>query len=121
MGNYYPYDFPVTGRQISLSFACLWESKTLYESLYYSAGDWSPTVYSSSVEIVVESTGNITGSTPYSLTFYGQDIDWSCQPIQLMGGELVAMQMSGIVTDASSGFDWYLKLQNGTASYTWPT
>jgi len=121
VGNYYPYDFPVLARQITLTFACLWESKTLYESLYYSAGSWSPTQYSSSVDLEVQSTGVITGSDPYKLKFYGQTVDWTCEPIQLVGGNLVAMAMTGVVTDATSGLDWYLALTNGTTSYTWPT
>jgi len=121
MGNYYPYDFPVLSRQITLGFAALWESKDLYEQLYYSGGNWSPTVYSSSVEVEIQSTGVITGALPYKLVFYGQEVDWECDPIALVGGRLIAMQMRGTVTDAASGHDWYLKLVNGTASYTWPT
>jgi hypothetical protein len=121
LGDYYPYDFPVLSRAITLTFSVLWESSSLYESLYYSGTNWSPTIYSSDVELQVESTGNITGSLPYKLTFYGQAVDWECQPIALAGGNLIAMQMMGTVTAASSGFDWYLKLTNGTANYNWPT
>lgn len=121
MGSYYPIDFPVLGRQISLSFASLWEDKALYDSLFYDTGVWTPTVYSSSVEVVVQSTANISGSIPYELAFYAPEVGWECQPVGLEGGGLVAMQMTGIVTDAASGFDWYLKLTNGTADYSWPS
>jgi hypothetical protein len=121
LGSYYPFDFPVLGRAITLSFSYLWENKTLYESLYYSSGAWNPLIYNSSVSLEVESPDVITGSLPYKLKFYGQSVDWTCQPVRLAGGELVEIAMSGTVAGAASGHDWYLALTNGTASYTWPT
>jgi hypothetical protein len=121
LGSYYPFDFPVLGRAISVSFSHLWETKDLYVSNYFSAGDWSPTVYSSSLDLYVQSPGNITGSVPYELRFYAPSVDWRCQPVPLAGGELIRMNMVGTVTDYSSGYDWWLMIKNGTANYTWPT
>jgi len=122
VGSYYPFDFPVLGRALTITFSHLWESKTLYDQLYYSAGAWSPTLYSSSLDMEVESGGMITGSLPYKLKFYAPNVQWECQPLELRGGELVRMQMTGTVADYSSaGHDWYLALTNGTATYTWPS
>ena len=121
VGNYYPIDFPVLGRALTVSFSHLWEDKTLYESLYYSTGEWNPVQYSSSFELEVQSPGFITGALPYKLNFYGQTVDWSCQPLRLAGGDLVEMQMTGTVVDSSSGSDWYLALTNGASDYAWPT
>lgn len=120
-GSYYPYDFPVLGRQITVQFQALWDEPTLYESLHYSGTAWSPIVYNSDFEVSVESASVITGSTPYSLLFYGGSIDWTCEPVALRGASLVQMRMTGTIADADSGPDWYLRLQNGTNGYAWPT
>lgn len=120
-GSPYPYDFPVLNRAISVQFGFLWEDPTLYQALYYDSGEWEPLVYSSSYEVTVESAGVITGTTPYSLTFWAASVDWQAQPLALRGGDLVEFGMVGTVKPAVSGHDWYLKLVNGTGpTYNWP-
>lgn len=121
MGSYYPFDFPVLGRQITISFQHLWETKDLYVSNYYDTGAWTPLVYSSALDMYVQSPANITGSVPYELRFWAPKVDWRCQPVALAGGELIRMQMQGTVTDYTSGYDWWLSIKNETADYTWPT
>ena len=123
MGSYYPYDFPVMGRALSLSFSYLWENSDLYESLYYSGTAWSPIIYSSDVSVEVQSPGFITAALPYKLNFMAENVDWACQPVRLAGGDLVEIAMTGSVSVAPSGsnYDWYLALTNGTDEYLWPT
>lgn len=121
VGSYWPVDFPVLGRAITITMTHLWETKDLYSSMWYSGGSWTPAIYSSSVDVTVQSPGYITGSIPYTLKFYAQNVQWEANPVPLRGGDLVRMEMRGIMADAESGDDWTLQLQNGTASYTWPS
>lgn len=122
LGSYYPFDFPVLSRNLQISFTHLWETKTLYSSLHYSGTDWSSTLYSSSLDVEVQSTGYVTGSLPYKLQFYAPNVQWELRnPVELRGGDLIRMEMVGTVADYSgAGSDWYLALTNGEASYAWP-
>jgi hypothetical protein len=121
-GDYYPYDFPIQGRAITVAFSHLWEDADLYASLYYSGTDWNPVIYSSSFRVMVQSPGFITGAIPYELEFKAENVDWSCQPVALRGGDLVEMAMVGTIAAAGgTGHDWWLRLRNGTANYTWLT
>jgi hypothetical protein len=120
-GSYYPHSFPVINRAIGVQFSFLWENPTLYQSLYYSAGSWNPVIYSGSFNCEVQSPGFITGALPYKLEFYAQAMNWTCQPLQLRGGDLIEMGMTGTLKDSDSGHDWYLALTNGTEEYAWPT
>jgi len=121
LGDYYPYDFPVLGRYVTFRFVHLWRNKTLYDQLYYSGTSWTPIIKSGYMDVRTQSPGNITGSTPYQLKFYAQNCQFTCTPVRLAGGELITMEVIATVAQATSGFDWYIALQNGTASYTWPT
>lgn len=122
VGSYYAYDFPVTARAITLSFTHLYETKTLYENFYWNGTAWQPSIYSTSMDVYVQSPGDITGAAlPYQLKLWASNVDWSCEPIGLVGGDLVEMRITGTVAAAASGFDWYFNVRNGTATYTWPT
>jgi len=122
VGSYYPYDFPVLGRNITLSFQHLHETKTLYSLFYWNGTAWQPTVYSTSFDVYVESTGDMTGtSTPFELKVWGNNVDWACDPIRLAGGELIGMAVTGSVARATSGYDWYMRLRNLTSAYAWPS
>lgn len=122
VGSYYPYDFPVLTRAITLSFTNLWETKDIYANFYYSGTAWTPVQYTSSLDVYVQSPGNMSGtSTPYELKLWASNVQWDCDPVRTAGGELIGMTTRGTVADAGSGFDWYWRLRNVTASYTWPT
>jgi hypothetical protein len=122
LGDYYPYDFPVLGRNITLSFQHLYEDKDLYSNFYWNGEAWTPVVYSTSFDVYVESAGNMTGtSTPFALKVWASNVDWACDPIRLAGGELIGMAVTGTVVRADGGMDWACMLRNLTASYTWPT
>lgn len=123
LGSYYPFDFPVLSRNITVSFTHLYETKTLYDNLHYDgSGDWETALYSSSLDVEVQSTGYITGSLPYKLKFYAPNVQWELRnPVELRGGDLIRMDMVGTVAAATSGStDWYLALTNGVSSYAWP-
>jgi len=123
VGSYYPYDFPVLTRAITLSYTHLYETNTLYTNFYWNGTAWQPTIYSTSLDVYVQSTGYMTGTsaTPYEFKLWANNVDWACDPITLAGGQLIGMRITGSVAKASSGFDWYMRLRNLTASYTWPT
>lgn len=122
IGSYYPYDFPVLARNITANFNYLWESKTFYDNFYWNGTAWQPTIYSSSLDVYIQTPGDIAGAAvPYELKLWAANVDWQCAPPRLAGGELVAFAVTGTVTAAASGFDWFLKLRNGTSLYTWPT
>lgn len=122
VGDYYPYDFPVLTRGITVTATYFWETKAFYDNFFWSGTAWTPVVYSTSLDIHVESAGDIPGaSVPYQLKLWASDVDWEAQPLNLVGGDLIEFQVTGTVTNAASGHDWYLRLRNGTADYTWPT
>jgi len=122
VGDYYPFDFPVLTRAITATFTYLWETKTFYDNFFWNGTAWQPTVYSTSLDINVQTGSDISGaSVPYELKFYAANVDWEAANLRLVGGDLVEFQVVGSVADASSGFDWYMRLRNATASYTWPT
>jgi len=121
MGSYYPYDFPVLTRQITVDFTHLWETKTLYQNMYWDGTAWDTSIYSTSCDLYVNSTTYITGTTPYQINVWMDGVDWNCDAVPLTGAELIRVRFTGTAKDAASGYDWYLRLRNGTASYTWPT
>lgn len=124
-GAYYPLDFPVTGRALTVSWTALWDNEDLYKACYYNAsGAWEPAVYTTTLDITMESPFDIYGTgtdLPLSLKFYGGQVEWEAEPLSLQGGDLIEMRMTGTVTNVASGEDWYLELTNEQANYTWPT
>jgi hypothetical protein len=123
VGNYFPHSFPVLGRVITVTWNHLVEAKTLYESIFYDTGTWTPVVYNTDFAVSVESADDISGqAVPYLLEFMAESVDWTATPIPLAGGDLVRLQVVGSVADAgTAGVDWYLLLQNEETAYTWPT
>lgn len=123
VGDYFPHSFPVLGRVINITWNHLVEADTLYQSIFYDTGAWTPVVYNTDVAVLVESAGDIpTQAVPYSLEFMAESVDWTATPIPLAGGDLVRLQVTGSVADAgTAGVDWYLALTNAVASYTWPS
>jgi hypothetical protein len=116
-GSYFPYDFPVLERVVSIQFNYLWENPTLYNSLLYNGTDFEPVVYSSDFHVTVQSPGYITGALRYKLEFYAKAVDWTLTPIQLRGNGLIDCTLQGALKDSASGQDWYLAVTNGTADY----
>jgi hypothetical protein len=122
VGDYYPFDFPVLTRAITLTYTNLYETNDLYANFYWSGTAWTPVVYSTSLDVYVESPDDISGaSEPYELKVWASDVDWQCEPLRLAGGELIGMQVVGAVTDAANGHDWYFRLRNATSEYDWPS
>ena len=120
-GSLYPYDFPVLERVVTVSFNFLWENPDLYKQIFYgSTAAIEPLVYSSAYDLTVQSAGMITGVLPYELKFEAANVDWEASPVDLRGGDLVEMAVSGTLKAAVSGYDWRLTLTNDVAAYTWP-
>jgi len=126
-GSYYPLGFPVMGRALTVSWTALWKNATLYKACYYNAsGAWNPSVYSTDLDILMESPLDAYGTgldLPMSLKFFGGQVEWEAEPISLQGGDLIEMRMTGTLTNTASGTDWYLALTNEQAVdyYDWPT
>jgi len=122
VGSYYPYDYPILTRNITFSFDHLYETDTLYELLYWNGTAWQPTIYSTTFDVYVQSASDITGaSDPYELKFWSANMEWTCEPLRLVGGDLILLRITGTMAAATSGFDWYVRLKNNTEEYVWPT
>jgi hypothetical protein len=125
IGSYYPYDFPVLARNITISFSALMASKTLYDALHYSGTAWSPAMPAQasfgSIDFKSQSPDVIpTRALPYEFGFYASNMQWTATPIRLVGGELVQVAITGVVAeDPNQTQDWYMTLQNATSAYTW--
>jgi len=55
------------------------------------------------------------------LKFWSANMEWTCEPLRLVGGDLILLRITGTMAAAASGFDWYVRLKNDTSEYVWPT
>jgi hypothetical protein len=124
VGSYYPYDFPVLARNITISFSGLLNTKTFYDALHYSGTAWTPLMPTQatfgSIDFKAQSPANIASTYPYEFGFFASNIQWTATPIRMVGGELVQLAITGVVAeDPNTTQDWYMSLQNGTSQYVW--
>jgi hypothetical protein len=117
-GSYFPYDFPVLERVLTIQFTYLWENPTFYKQLLYNGTDFEPVVYTSDFHATVQSPGYVTGSIRYQLEIMAKNVTWTFTPVQLRGNNLIEFTVQGALKAAASGFDWYIALTNATDSYT---
>ena len=125
VGEYSPLGFPVLGRNLTVTLNALWENHDLYESIIYdTSGDWEPLIYSTSLDLRVETPAEVWGTgtdLPMALNFYAEEIEWTAEPIALEGAGLIRMNVTGTVSNNPAGVDWYMSIVNEETSYTWPT
>lgn len=124
--SYYPADWPVLTRALTVTWTALWEDADLYESVYYDSADgsWNPVVYTTDLDMEFETPGDDYGTgtdLPMKLGFFANKIEWTARPVELEGGALLGLQMTGTVIDNSAGAEWSMTLTNEQATYTWPT
>jgi hypothetical protein len=133
IGSYYPADVDVIGRIVGIAATLLVTSKELYNKLQYnpswSSGNatWLPiayqvlgngfeTMFRTGQTIPGGDDGNGNGS-PYILAITGAKIEWTVGSIALRSNDLVQMQVTGVVSQPTSGAPLTVTLVNGTASY----
>lgn len=122
VGSYFPEDFPVLTRGIRATINMLWEARTFYDNFWYDGANWQSEIYNTDLDIYIQTPQNISGqSVPYELRLWAASVDWECTPPRLVPGDLVEFAIMGTLTDAVSGYDWRITLQNDTENYTWPT
>jgi hypothetical protein len=124
IGQYGPHDITMLSRSIRLTANYMWRNPTLYKKLYYNAGgtDWNPVTYNGdgACRIEFETPDNLpTRTYPAKIGFYGQRMTWTAQPLGLRGGEIISMQLTGVIAAASAGIDWQMYLVNDKAAYDW--
>lgn len=130
LGSYYPDDLAVLSRGAVIQFPLKVSTYDYWTQFVFNSADasalstytaWSPVVYESSWEYTVESADNISGLTiPYTLRLFASEVQWTVAPITLVGGDMVMLVFTGIVTDPSSGDAFRIELWNEEANYTWP-
>lgn len=117
IGSYYPDDFIPLTRAAAIRLVYKWKDASLYKKIYNNgtAGDWSPTIQTSSARISVASA-NAVGSgftNPYKLQFYAPYVDWSMSAPTLTSGNLLQVEMTGIVKSTiSAAPTWEATLWN---------
>lgn len=120
IGQYTPLDFPVLQRSVTVQMTAFWQSPALYKKVYYGAGStWTPALMSDTFEVNFRTPGNLAGQAyPGILGFWVNTgaISWQCEPIDLRGGDLVVMRMTGTVNALASDEEWRIYLQNSRST-----
>lgn len=133
IGSYFPDDFAARQRTMMVEFTYKWADPDLCRLILngnlagvpgqsfaeqmtftdFSLDVWSPNYMD---------PGTI--DYPYKLTITAPKMFWQAQPIQLMGDDLIMMQLVGTAIEPDTGLpeDYYnILLENETVSYPMPT
>jgi hypothetical protein len=116
-------DLALLGQQVGFNLTYKWRDPKLYKAIYaYTPGsgvglDWSPTVLTSDVDIVMKSPEIVSGTTRQQLKFHLAKVGLSCpNGIVLAGGQFVTIQITGVAEIQATPADYmYAELINGTA------
>jgi len=132
IGSPYPDDFVLLNQSLVASWIYKWHNPTLYQRiLTYGESadangyiDWSPIVYTDSMEFIATSPANISGkSNPYRVRMFAPEITWQSDgPPTLVGGGWLALRFIGTAVEQTNPRDYFqLDLDNEVANYTWPS
>ena len=124
IGSYFPHDITPLSRDITIAGQWFWQNADLYQKIYYGGlSAWSAEPYVGSFAAEFETPGNcMAGNTLTGLLgFTGYKVGWTCDPVDLVGNDLVVMNMQGTVINNGSFEDWRIHLRNDTATLVWPT
>jgi hypothetical protein len=128
VGAYYPDDIAVVSRTLTVSWVYKWADPDLVMALLTNAGSgasvaWSPVVYSTNLDLTVESPDNISGmANPFSLKVTAQSCNWQTPgPVELAGGDMIRQRYTGTVLEPAAGDYFQMALVNEQATYTWPS
>jgi hypothetical protein len=110
IGRVSPVDYARLSRRITVSWTHMWEDGDLVRQIV--SNDVDGNVFSE--ELFTSSFGAWFSSPDgdYTLGFYAPVVSWQAAPVQLVAGNLVAMEMNGSVLDAGAGADWMLWMKN---------
>jgi hypothetical protein len=117
-------DVTVVSRALTLDLTCKWQNPDLYRQiLTNSTGGtiWSAVPFTTAVEIVSLSPGNITGeSIPYRLKINVTKAMLAMNgSIQLAGGQAVMMRFTGTGLEVVGSDYATFELRNGYTAYSW--
>ena len=134
IGSYTPVGLTVISRAAMITFTATVTSAALYKKLQYTQGsgdDWDASLYKeANLDLSVESSSYITGTTPYKLSIHANgrtesdgdaNIIWTVQPVMYRPNDKIVMQWTGFITEDSYGAtDGPLSIQlvNGETSYS---
>jgi hypothetical protein len=124
LGSYYPTDVTGLARSITIRGQCFWNNPDLYTDMYYGGGTtWTPAIWTGGqpLDLWFETPGTPFGGASGILGFKATTVIWEMQPIDIVPGDFVLMDVAATVIDTGSGTDWWFYVRNNTASYTWPT
>ena len=128
IGEYHPDDLVAVTRNLQVNFIHKYPNPDLYLELVTNSGTgasiaWSPVINYKSMNLKVESPGNISGqSYPYSLEIKATKLSWAPEGApRLVGGDMLAVRYAGTAQEPASDNYFEFRLVNEVASYTWPT
>jgi hypothetical protein len=130
IGSPYPDDFILQGQTLSITWTYKWQNAALYKALLTGDNvegdgeiDWSPTPYTASMKLSLESPGYATGmSNPWRLEVYAPTFCWQAAgPPELIGGGWLSLAFTGIAQETTGVDTFYVDLENLIEAYTWPS
>jgi hypothetical protein len=124
-GSPYLEDITIIMRQLTFDVLVKWNDPDLYATVLTGSAvgtTWTPTPYTGSLEVMVNSPDIITGETTnYSLKIEAQDCMFAMtEGITLAGNQAVMTRFTGTALAPVSGEYCQFTLHNKQASYTWP-
>jgi len=110
LGRMQPVDYARLSRRITISWTHMWEDGDLVRQIL--GGNVDATVFSRSLYTSSFKTWFSSPNSSFTLGFYAPTVSWQAAPVQLVAGNLVAMEINGSVLDNGSGNDWMLWMKN---------
>jgi hypothetical protein len=121
VGQYFPLDVDVLGRQIGVQFVVFVTGIDLYRKLMYDpAGTnvWLAQVFNSAeLDLEFVTAEYAAGTTPYSLKFTAAKSQWTVTPIGMRSNDIIIVRVSGLVVQPDAGEPFTLELTNTTDEY----
>ena len=122
LGSYSPHDILPLARTIRIEATAFWENATQYKNLYFNGGtSWSPIVYQSysPFDMYFSTPGNLPSvAYPGTLGFYAASgaISWTITPMEIRGGDVLVLNLVGLVNAVTTGEAWKLYLANSRST-----
>jgi hypothetical protein len=131
IGSQYPDDFAILQRAATIRWVYKWEDPDLARTIMTGAATgqnaWSPEVFKSSFQAVIEgqdpdAIGTTAAPQPYRLRFKADNVSWEPSgPIRLMGNNILAVEYVGTALEPEGANEYFeIELENAVANYTWP-
>lgn len=122
LGSYSPHTVLPLARSIRIEVTAFWTGATIYKNVYMNGGtSWSPIIFTgySPFEMYFHSPSNLPNKAyPGTIGFYAAPgaISWTVTPLELRGGDVILLNMVGMVNAVTSGDAWEIYLKNGRSS-----